>query len=87
MILPMSAEDVSIAIRLIAGNACSFGIRGGGHGSFALSNSVDEGVTIDFGWSLQETDCLVSAMLRLYRNDEYHNLQQHDQHSLNPTWQ
>lgn len=36
-------------MKVITKNQCKFGIRGGGHGNFKLSNSVEEGVTIDFG--------------------------------------
>lgn len=47
--LPETAEDVSKIIKVITKHKCSFGIRGGGHGNFALSNSVEDGITIDFG--------------------------------------
>ncbi|KAK6074441.1 FAD binding domain-containing protein [Seiridium cupressi] len=50
MVLPTSPEDVTSIIQTITANECSFGIRGGGHGSFAFSNSVDAGITIDFGF-------------------------------------
>ncbi|TEA19689.1 Bifunctional solanapyrone synthase [Colletotrichum sidae] len=46
---PSDAEDVSAIIKALVANSCPFGVRGGGHGSFAGSNSVDDGVTIDFG--------------------------------------
>ncbi|WDK19468.1 FAD binding domain-containing protein [Colletotrichum graminicola] len=46
---PSTAEDVSTIIKTLATFNCTFGVRGGGHGSFAGSNSVEEGVTIDFG--------------------------------------
>jgi FAD/FMN-containing dehydrogenase len=49
MVLPTTAEDVSKIMKVITKNQCKFGIRGGGHGNFALSNSVDEGITVDFG--------------------------------------
>ncbi|KAM5346655.1 hypothetical protein ACJ41O_009660 [Fusarium nematophilum] len=48
--LPQTAEDVSKIMKAITANKCKFGIRGGGHGSFGLSNSVDDGITIDFGY-------------------------------------
>ncbi|XEV04176.1 hypothetical protein FSHL1_009463 [Fusarium sambucinum] len=50
MVLPTTAEDVSKIMKVITKNQCQFGIRGGGHGNFALSNSVDEGITVDFGY-------------------------------------
>ncbi|ETS83683.1 hypothetical protein PFICI_05559 [Pestalotiopsis fici W106-1] len=50
MVLPTCTEDVAHIIRTIVANNCSFGVRSGGHGSFAYSNSVDEGITIDFGF-------------------------------------
>ncbi|OBS23519.1 hypothetical protein FPOA_04069 [Fusarium poae] len=50
MVLPTTAEDVSKIMKVITKNQCKFGIRGGGHGNFALSNSVDEGITVDFGY-------------------------------------
>lgn len=49
MVLPVAADNVSVIIQTIAENSCPFGIRGGGHGSFAFSNGVDQGVTIYFG--------------------------------------
>ncbi|KAF5620757.1 nicotine oxidase [Fusarium tjaetaba] len=50
MVLPKTPEDVSKVMKVIAKNQCKFGIRGGGHGNFKLSNSVEEGITIDFGF-------------------------------------
>lgn len=47
--LPESAEDASTIMKVIVENHCQFGIRGGGHGSFALSSSIYDGVTIDLG--------------------------------------
>lgn len=49
MVLPESARDVSTTIITIVENDCPFGIRGGGHGTHALSNTLEEGVTIDMG--------------------------------------
>lgn len=49
VVLPESAEDASIIMKVVSKNKCPFGIRGGGHGFFALANSVEEGITIDFG--------------------------------------
>ncbi|GKT63043.1 FAD binding domain-containing protein [Colletotrichum tofieldiae] len=46
---PSTAEDVSAIIMTLVASNCTFGVRGGGHGSFAGSNSVEDGVTIDFG--------------------------------------
>jgi FAD/FMN-containing dehydrogenase len=51
MVLPSTAEDVSTTIKTLVSGNCTFGVKGGGHGSFALSNAVEEGVTIDFGRS------------------------------------
>ncbi|KAK3297150.1 FAD binding domain-containing protein [Chaetomium fimeti] len=48
MVLPYTAEDVSSIIKTLVSGNCSFGVKGGGHGSFALSNAVEDGVTIDF---------------------------------------
>ncbi|KAI1858874.1 uncharacterized protein JN550_012333 [Neoarthrinium moseri] len=50
MVLPRTAEDVSVIITTIVDNECPFGIRGGGHGAHALSNSLQEGITIDMGF-------------------------------------
>lgn len=46
---PTVAEDVSTILKTLVANNCPFGVRGGGHGSFGGSNSVADGVTIDFG--------------------------------------
>ncbi|KAH9894539.1 FAD binding domain-containing protein [Xylariomycetidae sp. FL2044] len=48
MVLPSTTEDVSVIVRELTRHECPFGIRSGGHGSFAGSNSVEDGVTIDF---------------------------------------
>lgn len=50
ILLPETTEDVSRIMDVISKNFCSFGIRSGGHSAFRGSNSVDDGVTIDFGW-------------------------------------
>lgn len=47
--LPETAEDASAIMKVIVRNNCQFGIRGGGHGSFPLSNSISDGITIDLG--------------------------------------
>lgn len=49
MVVPTTAQEVSTAITTIASNKCPFGIKGGGHGTHALSNSLEEGITIDMG--------------------------------------
>jgi hypothetical protein len=49
MVLPLTAEDVSAIIKTLVAGDCPFGIRGGGHSAHRLSNSVEDGVTIDFG--------------------------------------
>ncbi|KAH6894368.1 hypothetical protein B0T10DRAFT_545895 [Thelonectria olida] len=53
--LPQSIEDVSTIMKVISMHSCEFGIRGGGHGSFALSNAIKCGVTIDMGYFNQTT--------------------------------
>lgn len=49
MVLPSTDEDVSTIIKTLVLRDCTFGVRTSGHGSFALSNSVEHGVTIDSG--------------------------------------
>ncbi|KAM0277694.1 hypothetical protein ACHAQH_005637 [Verticillium albo-atrum] len=49
MVQPSTAEDVSATIKTLVAGKCPFGIRGGGHGAHALSNGVQDGITIDFG--------------------------------------
>ncbi|KAJ6785623.1 hypothetical protein PWT90_00496 [Aphanocladium album] len=49
MVQPSNTADVSVILKTLTANACHFGIRAGGHGSFPLSNSVRSGVTIDLG--------------------------------------
>lgn len=48
-VLPQSAEDTATVIQTLVRNECPFGILSGGHSDFPASNSVKEGVTIDFG--------------------------------------
>ncbi|KAK8064329.1 hypothetical protein PG994_006967 [Apiospora phragmitis] len=54
-VLPQSAEDTAVIIQTLVRNDCSFGILGHGHGDFPASNSIKEGVTIDFGHMNQTT--------------------------------
>lgn len=49
MVLPETLEDVSKVITTLGKEKCPFGIRGGGHGTHALSNTLEDGVTIDMG--------------------------------------
>ncbi|KAH6641329.1 FAD binding domain-containing protein [Chaetomium tenue] len=44
MVLPSTAENVSTIIKTLVSGNCTFGVKGGGHGSFALSNSVEDGI-------------------------------------------
>jgi hypothetical protein len=55
MVLPLTAEDVSLTVKTLVAGDCTFGIRGGGHGAHPLSNSVEEGLTIDFGECAKHT--------------------------------
>jgi hypothetical protein len=52
IVLPASVQQTVAAIEIIDRVKCPFGIRSGGHGTFAGSNNVNDGVTIDFGNSL-----------------------------------
>lgn len=47
--MPTEAQDVSDILKVVVDHSCSFGVKGGGHGSWNGSNSVSTGVTIDFG--------------------------------------
>lgn len=49
MVMPATAEDASSVIKVVTRHQCPFGIKGGGHGTFAGSNGVEKGVTVDFG--------------------------------------
>lgn len=49
MVLPGTTDEVSAVLSTIIENCCPFGIRGGGHGTHALANSLEKGITIDLG--------------------------------------
>ena len=49
MVLPENTQDTSITMSILKAHQCPFGIRSGGHGIYAYANSIDDGVTIDFG--------------------------------------
>jgi FAD/FMN-containing dehydrogenase len=49
MVMPKNTADVSKAIAVLAENECPFGIRSGAHSAYRGANSVENGVTIDFG--------------------------------------
>jgi FAD/FMN-containing dehydrogenase len=48
--LPESTEDIRQVAKIISEHQCPFGIRSGGHAVYANSNSVEDGVTVDFGY-------------------------------------
>lgn len=48
VVLPESAQDTSKIIKVITRHQCPFSVRGGGHSASALTNSVEDGVGIDF---------------------------------------
>ncbi len=49
VVQPQNARDTSAIIKTLVEGNCTFGVRSGGHGSWAGENSVSDGVTIDFG--------------------------------------
>ena len=49
VILPESAEDASKVMKVISRHQCPFAVRSGGHSHYGFSNSVEEGIGIDFG--------------------------------------
>ena len=64
MVLPQSTEELATTINIITDKKCTFGIRGGGHGTHALSNSLEKGVTIDMGkflapWTMLSDICWI----------------------------
>ncbi|KAF5026134.1 hypothetical protein F66182_1782 [Fusarium sp. NRRL 66182] len=81
MVLPKTAQDVSKIINVMTKNQCKFGIRGGGHGNFPLSNSVEDGITIDFGYmnstTYDEETNLVSVGPGGHWQDVYDTLSPH----------
>jgi FAD/FMN-containing dehydrogenase len=54
IVQPSDPKDVSKVVKKLVKNDCPFGIRSGGHGSFAGSNSVHNGVTVDMGKSIHK---------------------------------
>ncbi|KAK7961567.1 uncharacterized protein PG986_002392 [Apiospora aurea] len=54
LLLLLRQASVACADILVS-NECAFGILSGGHGDFPASNSIKEGVTIDFGRMNQTT--------------------------------
>ncbi|KAL5049346.1 hypothetical protein BDW71DRAFT_217490 [Aspergillus fruticulosus] len=52
VILPLSAEDVSVAVRTLTSQPepCLFAIRSGGHTTSLGASSIEAGVTIDLSW-------------------------------------
>lgn len=48
--MPESTEDTVALLQFVSKNQCPFGVRSGGHAVFANSNSVQDGITIDFGY-------------------------------------
>jgi hypothetical protein len=49
MVMPENVEDVSRIAKVISGKKCPFGIRSGAHSAWKGANSVQKGVTVDFG--------------------------------------
>lgn len=52
---PTDAEEVSVALRILANSACPFSIKSGGHSPWPGMNSIDDGVALDLGWINQTT--------------------------------
>ncbi|KAI9172850.1 FAD-dependent monooxygenase CTB5 [Paramyrothecium foliicola] len=50
VVMPESTNDTVRLAKIISENQCPFGIRSGGHAVFANSNSIEDGVTVDFGY-------------------------------------
>lgn len=50
-VLPECTEEVSWTMQILTSYDCSFGIISGGHSDWPGANSVEYGVTIDFGTS------------------------------------
>ncbi|CAO2653667.1 Nn.00g030780.m01.CDS01 [Neocucurbitaria sp. VM-36] len=52
IVQPISTEEVSLALKTLTGtaaNSCQFAVRSGGHTTWAGSNNIEDGVTIDLG--------------------------------------
>lgn len=91
MVLPTSTADVALIASTIYENQCHFGIRSGGHSAHAGSNSVSEGVTIDFGRlpSLPNTKLKAPAdvsSLWSYRVHEHHDIHARCRFRHHPYW-
>jgi hypothetical protein len=50
IVLPESTTDTVELVKIISRNQCPFGIRSGGHAVYANSNSIEDGVTVDFAY-------------------------------------
>jgi hypothetical protein len=56
IVQPVSTAEVATAIKTLgADKACKFAVRSGGHTTWAGSNNIDNGVTIDLGLMNQTT--------------------------------
>lgn len=69
IIQPLSTEDVSNTLRIFVRDAAckqtNFAVRGGGHTTWAGSNNIDRGITIDLGLmhsTTLDTDTLVASV-------------------------
>ncbi|KAE9992997.1 hypothetical protein EG327_006966 [Venturia inaequalis] len=50
IVQPLSTDEVSTVVKtLVSGTNCSFAVRSGGHTTWAGSNNIDNGVTLDLG--------------------------------------
>lgn len=47
IVLPTTAQDVSLALSLLVPGSCKFAIRSGGHGSVPGISNIEDGVTFD----------------------------------------
>lgn len=91
MVLPTSTADVAQIAATIYENQCHFGIRSGGHSAHAGSNSVSEGVTIDFGRFSSSLDANLEAAadvpsLWSYRVHEHHDIHARRHFRHHPRW-
>lgn len=66
IVQPVSTAEVATAIKTLGANkGCQFAVRGGGHTTWAGSNNIDNGVTIDLGLMNQTTYDEASSLAKI----------------------
>lgn len=66
IVQPVSTQEVATAVKTLGANTgCSFAVRSGGHTTWAGSNNINNGVTLDLGLMNQTTYDAAASLAKI----------------------